>query len=850
MRFMRTMSVGRKLWATTFVLIVPLLGLGAFYVHSVGVELLATTKERDGYRLLQPLDQVSRDIARHAELAAITLAHITDGGSQMRRLEEEIGTTLQRLAGIDAAVGNVKTHAQLSDLAAQWTALMASKPVTAADSIGAHQATLNAIDVLTNEIGSDFSMTHDPELASYNLINVTLTKLPDSRRYLTEARAHMAAMSAGGEYVPAEGAKLISLISLIDDRVGAARDRLGWAAKGTADRPELDKQMVALGEAWDAPIANWSADVTRVMSSGHPSLETVRHLIDSSALLTESLNVTQDAVIRMANTALQIRQQGQVRSAVLVLSASVLALLAGILIMLALARRIAGAIGRLLQIADRVGNGHYDNRIDEAGTDEISRLFAGMSRMQNTLREQIESARAKAIENGRIRSALDHVSGCVMVANAKGEIIYTNRAIEELLRRAEADIRTQLPRFSAGSVLGSNLDIFHKQPEHINRMLESLTTAHTAALELGGWTFRLTVNPVLAGDGQRMGSVLEWADRTVEASLERETQHVLSEVLAGRLGQRIDLTGKSGFFAVLGQGMNRLADNIQEIILKVKVTSTEVHRAAQEISQGNANLSQRTEEQSSSLEQTASSMEQMTSTVKQNADNATHANQLASAAREQAQAGGEVVNQAIRAMAEINDSSKRIANIIGVIDEIAFQTNLLALNAAVEAARAGEQGRGFAVVATEVRSLAGRSAEAAREIKELISDSVKKVEGGSILVTKSGQTLEQIVIAVKKVTDVIAEIAAASREQAAGLDHINVAVTQMDDMTQQNAALVEEATAASQSMADQAGELAGMLAHYQTENATPKTAGQRRAAATHSNAAPVRAVPLARAAGG
>jgi methyl-accepting chemotaxis protein len=179
-------------------------------------------------------------------------------------------------------------------------------------------------------------------------------------------------------------------------------------------------------------------------------------------------------------------------------------------------------------------------------------------------------------------------------------------------------------------------------------------------------------------------------------------------------------------------------------------------------------------------------------------------------------------------MAEINDSSKKIANIIGVIDEIAFQTNLLALNAAVEAARAGEQGRGFAVVATEVRSLASRSAEAAREIKELISDSVRKVEGGSNLVTKSGETLEQIVIAVKKVTDVIAEIAAASREQSAGLDQVNTAITQMDDMTQQNAALVEEATAASQSMADQAGELTRMLAHYQVEEQKSRAPGQRR----------------------
>jgi methyl-accepting chemotaxis protein len=211
-------------------------------------------------------------------------------------------------------------------------------------------------------------------------------------------------------------------------------------------------------------------------------------------------------------------------------------------------------------------------------------------------------------------------------------------------------------------------------------------------------------------------------------------------------------------------------------------------------------------------------MEEMTTTVKQNADNAGQANQLAMAARDQAEKGGSVVNQAVKAMSDINDASKKIADIIGVIDDIAFQTNLLALNAAVEAARAGEQGRGFAVVASEVRSLAGRSATAAKEIKELIQDSVRKVEDGSVLVTQSGQTLEKIVASVKKVSDIVAEIAAASREQSSGIEQVNRAVMQMDELTQQNAALVEEATAASQAMAEQVRGLNQMLDRYRVND--------------------------------
>jgi methyl-accepting chemotaxis protein len=280
------------------------------------------------------------------------------------------------------------------------------------------------------------------------------------------------------------------------------------------------------------------------------------------------------------------------------------------------------------------------------------------------------------------------------------------------------------------------------------------------------------------------------------------------------LTARIDATGKCGVFGNLAAGVNAMLENTSELVKQIKSSAAQVRSGAEEISKGNLNLSQRTEHQASSLEQTASSMEQMTSTVRQTADNAGQANQLALAARTQAEKGGSVVGAAVTAMAGINGASKKIADIIGVIDEIAFQTNLLALNAAVEAARAGEQGRGFAVVATEVRNLAGRSASAAKEIKALIRDSVTRVQEGSRLVDESGTTLVEIQAAVKKVTDIVAEIAAASREQSAGIEQVNKAVMNMDQTTQQNAALVEQAAAASQSIVEQAQALDEMISGY------------------------------------
>ncbi len=290
---------------------------------------------------------------------------------------------------------------------------------------------------------------------------------------------------------------------------------------------------------------------------------------------------------------------------------------------------------------------------------------------------------------------------------------------------------------------------------------------------------------------------------------------VLQALARGNLSERIE-ADYQGLFGQLKQDSNATVDKLREVVGSIGQSAAEVSRGSAEISQGNASLSSRTEEQASNLEETAAAMEEMTSTVKQNADNARQANQLADGARGQAEHGGEVATQAVAAMGEISASSRKISDIIGVIDEIAFQTNLLALNASVEAARAGEQGRGFAVVASEVRNLAGRSATAAKEIKELIEDSAGKVDEGSRLVDESGRALEEILGSVKKVTDIVAEIAAASREQSEGIDQINRAVTQIDEMTQQNAALVEEAASASESMGAQARALDEMVSFFDT----------------------------------
>ncbi|WP_339348784.1 methyl-accepting chemotaxis protein [uncultured Alteromonas sp.] len=323
-------------------------------------------------------------------------------------------------------------------------------------------------------------------------------------------------------------------------------------------------------------------------------------------------------------------------------------------------------------------------------------------------------------------------------------------------------------------------------------------------------------NPILDQNGNPFRVVKYATDITGRTVAVDSIKAVMSKLTEGDLLHNIE-EPLDGDFKVLGESINQFVDELRDTIIKIHDAVETIDTASNEIATGNADLSSRTEQQASSLEETASAMEELTGTVKLNAENADQAKGLASQASDVASEGGKVIEQVVHTMGEINDSAQRISDIIGVIDGIAFQTNILALNAAVEAARAGEQGRGFAVVASEVRTLAQRSAEAAKDIKGLISTSVEKITNGNVLVNKSGETMADIVTAIKRVNDIMSEIAAASSEQATGIQEVNNAVVQMDEMTQQNAALVEEAAAAADSMRQQSGQLAQRVAVFKVE---------------------------------
>ncbi|WP_341704524.1 methyl-accepting chemotaxis protein [Ferrovibrio sp.] len=478
--------------------------------------------------------------------------------------------------------------------------------------------------------------------------------------------------------------------------------------------------------------------------------------------------------------------------------------------------------------------------------------------------------RDKVLIGLQARNALQAVTTGVMLADADHKIVYLNRTAENLFSSAEAALRRDLPDFRKDGLVGSNIDLFRGNPALQAQALDLMTQTMQTRLEIGGYNFDLIVTPVFDGDGNRIGTAVEWTDVTQILRVQGEISEIVQAAQRGRLDDRIQVDGKKGFMLEIAGGMNglldtvstamtemegviqglaagnldrrvtgqydgmfgRIKDNIntmtdrlRDFAQRLSDSAETVNNASAEISSGSQNLASRTESQAASIEETAASMHEITTTVKQNADNAQAASQLAVAARDTAEKGGSVVSDAVAAVTQIEESAQKISDIVGLIDEIAFQTNLLALNASVEAARAGEAGKGFAVVAQEVRALAQRSANASKDIKALITESNTQVKTGAALVNQAGQSLTEIVSGVKKVADIVAEIAAASREQATGLDQINTAVGSMDEMTQRNGALVEETSAAAQALSGQAGELARVVGFFKLSASAPRARG-------------------------
>ncbi len=685
----------------------------------------------------------------------------------------------------------------------------------------------------------------------------------------------------GGMVAEYRGATFQGLIRASDDVKADARARQAELRRSIdatlasypryIDNPEQKRLFETFLGEWKATTASYDA-VAEMLSLDLPD-DAIDTFVGQTLPLHKKASASLQALA--ANDNARATAGGEVAAEVyatssqLTVAGVLIGITAGLVLAWLFARSLVNAMRGAVGVANEVAGGRLDGHIDTSRSDEVGELLRAMQRMQRDLRERIEHDQAVAAENLRIRTALDYSSTGVYITDSDLEIVYANRALQDTLTQYNDDISRELSHYdSSRPLVGQNVAVLEYKGELDQKILDLLERSGSARREMrfGDAYFAQAVAAISDTEGNTAGYVVEWRDRTVEAQVEMEVARVIEAAAAGDLGGRVVTTGKSGFFLQLATQINTLldanagsieqistllsalsrgdltvrmhgdyqgvfatmrndanatAEQLTGIVGRIKQSSAAINAAASEIASGNSDLSRRTEQQAANLEETAASMEELTSTVRQNAEHARQANQLAIGAASVASEGGDVVAQVISTMSGIEASSRKISEIIAVIDGIAFQTNILALNAAVEAARAGEQGRGFAVVASEVRTLAQRSAAAAKEIKGLIDDSVGKVSDGSTLVKRAGSTMGEIVASVQRVTDIMAEISAASQEQSSGIEQVNQTVAQMDETTQQNAALVEEATAAARSMEEQAVHLAGVVSVFQLQDDEP-----------------------------
>jgi methyl-accepting chemotaxis protein len=509
----------------------------------------------------------------------------------------------------------------------------------------------------------------------------------------------------------------------------------------------------------------------------------------------------------------------------------------------------------LKSMADRIANGDFSGVGDET---KARGIYARLLIMRRALKQQLRDIRQQADENGRVRTTLDNVTSPVMMLNTALEITYLNGAAQALFQEYETHIRTAVGGFSAANLLHQDASPLLKPSPELHSAAKNLQRAK-GELRFRQCVFDLICTPVRNGQGERIGLAVELVDRTDQVAIEEEIDDMVKAARAGNLHARIDEHGKEGFFKDLSANMNELVAEVEsvfnalglvlsrmasgvfsepmqgefkgsfsnmkrdvnttlsslsDVIQQLRSSIVELESSSLNIERSNGELAAGASQQAGDLETIASVMTQITSTVKNNADKAEEVSSLTHEAAGIAESSRQVVRDAVASMSQINESSARVQEIISVIDEIAFQTNLLALNASVEAARAGEQGRGFAVVASEVRNLAGRSAVAAKEIKELIEDSVSKVAAGTAQVNRSGDTLEQIAGKITEITALIGDIATANREQSLGVNDVSTNIISIDKLTRNNAVLAREVQEFSATMRHRAAESNQKIAFF------------------------------------
>lgn len=850
------MTLVKKLSLLIAALLLPIVILVVLLVQEKNKAIEFAEKEIHGVEYIRPVQQMLSHIAQHRGMTNALLNGDETFRSKLTAKRSEISKDIQAVESVQSRLGKMlKTEEPWSSIKVNWREIASTVDrMDAVTSFNQHSTLIRDLTTLIMHVGDTSNLTLDPDLDSFYLMSVIVVRLPTMGNELGVLRGRGSGILSSGSMSQDDMANLFHQAETLDAELTEVQREIQTAIENNAALDSLlsgalnnfESESRMFLELVDSEITHadkltLSSDV--FFAAGTDAIAKGNVLFDRSA--TELSKLLSDRVDAFTSA--------------MYWSVGLVVLVVGLCIGLAtlVVMGVVGPIRQTVDLFEKIGSGKFDNKIVVSSKDEVGMLLDELNSLQGRLGADMKEVREQAVKSGRIQTALDAVSASVMMADNNNDIIYMNTTSQDLFNDMESELIKEIPNFNSSRLMGSNMDIFHKNPSHQQNLINTLNSTYRTSIQVGTLHLELIATPVLEEDGTRLGTIVEWHNRTTDVRIEEEVAGIVQAAIDGDFSQKIVAEGKQGFYLKLAEGINQIIEttgtSINDVVRVMRAmaegdltqtidvdrkgvfgqlnkdvnttierlsgvistvhknaeqsssTASQVNSTAQELGEGSS-------QQAASLEEISSSMEQMSANIRQSADNAGQTEQIAKKVAEDAEESGRSVTEAVGAM-------KDIAEKISIIEEIARQTNLLALNAAIEAARAGEHGKGFAVVASEVRKLAERSQKAAGEIGDLSGSTVTTAE-------QAGDKLMTLVPDIQKTAELVQEISVASREQDLGAKEINVALQQLDQVVQQAAASSEEMAGTAQELESQSEEQRQVMAFFRMDKGQAgKTAG-------------------------